>query len=562
MNLSSLENIDNFWTNDIIIDNDYYNNDNNYNDTCNNYIYNENDDEINIEKSDHSEYSDSSIDSYNYFKNNKLNLAKEIGDNLRSKSENDFLELELFESKIPKELSKEKKMSLLIVVLLQMIFINNNSKLEKIYDFLNKKNILDLEVTKKKYLGIRQSLSMLIGSVNNLNNLNKNNHKNINIENDDLDCKINFNPLDNLLNNSLVQNNTNNTNKYRTNFNQIKLLGQGAYGSVYKVFHKFEKKFYAIKKIFITNDMIKENYDIFREIQIYSDLNNQNIVRYYSSWVDIDLESIIEYNNQINYDDFEPINYICPILFIQMELCDFTLKDYLLTYSLTDTIENKINIIKQIISGLEYLREKNIIHRDIKPDNIFLINDLNNSGKFIVKLGDFGLCKKYFDAKQIDIENIHDYIEDEKKENEKKLTYTNDLIKTNELLEIKNLLLEKETNSNIIIEFEDKHVKYFNDLSLYVGTGIYRAPEIKTGNYDYKIDIYSLGIIILELFLNFKTQSEKFFTISKIIKNDKAVNIDIIDNKIIQTIIFDCLSILPENRISLDFIQKSLSQII
>ena len=124
-----------------------------------------------------------------------------------------------------------------------------------------------MEVTQKKYLGIRQSLSMLIGSVNNLNNLN--NNKNINIENNDLVYKHNYNPLDKLLDNSFVQNNT---NKYRTNFNQIKILGQGAYGSVYKVFHKFEKKFYAIKKIFISKDIIEDNYDIFREIQIYSDL--------------------------------------------------------------------------------------------------------------------------------------------------------------------------------------------------------------------------------------------------------------------------------------------------
>ena len=85
----------------------------------------------------------------------------------------------------------------------------------------------------------------------------------------------------------------------------------------------------------------------------------------------------MEYNLQINSIDYneqlESIDYICPILFIQMELCDFTLKDYLLIYSKDDSYENKINIIKQIICGLEYLESKNIIHRDIKPDNIFLI---------------------------------------------------------------------------------------------------------------------------------------------------------------------------------------------
>jgi serine/threonine protein kinase len=262
-------------------------------------------------------------------------------------------------------------------------------------------------------------------------------------------------------------------------------LGQGSYGSVYKVFHKYEKKFYAIKKIFITKDIISNNYDIFKEIQIYSELINDNIVRYYSSWVDIDFESIIVYNNQINSDEFEPINYICPILFIQMELCDFTLKEYLLTYSTTDIIVNKINIIIQIIKGLEYLENKNIIHRDIKPDNIFLIIDKENPNNYLVKLGDFGLCKKYIDNKHInfsdnDSKNIHD-----------------------NLFQIKNLLLLENNKLDNIIDFDNSKIESYNKMSSCVGTGIYRAPEINSGIYDSKIDIYSLGVIILELFINF-----------------------------------------------------------
>jgi serine/threonine protein kinase len=43
-----------------------------------------------------------------------------------------------------------------------------------------------------------------------------------------------------------------------------------------------------------------------------------------------------------------------------------------------------------------------------------------------------------------------------------------------------------------------------------VGTSFYRAPEIDSHNYNNKIDVYSLGIILIELLLqNFKTQAEK-----------------------------------------------------
>jgi serine/threonine protein kinase len=42
-----------------------------------------------------------------------------------------------------------------------------------------------------------------------------------------------------------------------------------------------------------------------------------------------------------------------------------------------------------------------------------------------------------------------------------------------------------------------------------VGTGIYSAPETKTNKYNHLIDIYSLGIILIELLLNCNTQFEK-----------------------------------------------------
>lgn len=554
MNLSNYNGVDEFWNNELLIDNDYKNEliiDDEY-ENSDYSLFSSNSQYSNGLGyssciSDNSTNSTNSTNPTNHSVNHLLKLSKmDMLDELdinysRTKSDNDFIELELFESRIPKELSKEKKMSLLIVVLLQMIFPNNNSKLEKIYDFLNKKNILDLDVTKKKYFGLRHSLSMLVGSINNLNNLNNTNNTNENDMNVDFVKKNNQDKIS-------VQNYA---NKYRTNFNQIKLLGQGSYGSVYKVFHKFEKKFYAIKKIFITNEIIEAGYNIFREIQIYSELNHVNIVRYYSSWVDIDHESILEYNNQIdhlNIDEFEPINYICPILFIQMELCDFTLKDYLLTYSPTDPVKTKIDLVLQIVNGLEYLKNKNIIHRDIKPDNIFLISDNTYPNKYIVKLGDFGLCKKYLNPKLINSST------------NSQLKITKNLVCSNNISEIGQLMSDNNIDNKLIDKNELERKS--NSLTTYIGTGIYRAPEIKTGHYDYKIDIYSLGIIILELFINFTTQSEKIFTIGKIIKNNTSFLLKLLDNKNIISIIIDCLNNLPEKRLDLDFIKKSFEEFV
>lgn len=477
------------------------------------------------------------VDDFLNENNNVNEITHDFNDNSFNDTLNEFntniLEMKLL-SKLNNKMKKDKKMSLIIAVLLQMIFKNDNVKLKKIYGFLNKNNLLDLDVITDNYTDLRQNLSSLINSAystsnnhtNNHTNNDDNNNNNNNIECskyinnyiycDNFDCKKLQN-VNNILSEQLFFNN----NKYITNFNQIKLLGQGAYGSVYKVFHKYEQKFYAIKKVFITKDVIDDNYDIFREIQIYSDLLNDNIVRYYSSWIDIDVKSIIEYNNQIeNNCDFDKIDYICPILFIQMELCDFTLKEYLLSWSVNDSELDKINILIQIIKGIKYLNSKNIIHRDIKPDNIFLIK--NEFDKYTVKIGDFGLCKKYVDVN--------------------KFNKSNKLNKIIKYIHANDDLCEMIDNNDLILNYD------YKSMNSYVGTGIYSAPEIETHKYNSLIDVYSLGIIMIELFINFTTYSEKIFLISQL-KNTSDINLlNKISNVDIKQLILDMINSNPIKR--------------
>jgi translation initiation factor 2-alpha kinase 4 len=60
---------------------------------------------------------------------------------------------------------------------------------------------------------------------------------------------------------------------------------------------------------------------------------------------------------------------------IQMELC---VGDTLRSYLDKDYIINRkvvFRLFKQLIDGLKHIHEEGLIHRDIKPDNIFIDKD-------------------------------------------------------------------------------------------------------------------------------------------------------------------------------------------
>lgn len=90
-------------------------------------------------------------------------------------------------------------------------------------------------------------------------------------------------------------------------------------------------------------------------------------------------------------------------LFIQMSLCHSTLKQWLenrnslessspnalVPINNTRRYQTVIEILKQLLKGLEYIHSKDIVHHDVKPSNIFM--QFENK-RLLVQLGDFGLA--------------------------------------------------------------------------------------------------------------------------------------------------------------------------
>jgi serine/threonine protein kinase len=151
------------------------------------------------------------------------------------------------------------------------------------------------------------------------------------------------------------------------------LLGNGEFGSVFKVKEVSTNSLFAVKLIYGNIN----NLDIKREIEILLKCRHKNIVR------------LIEYNKITPKGFLVNLNTDIPSIALVMELCDGNLRSKLEGRNAIDYEWNK-SVFLQIIDGVGYLHSQKIIHRDLKPENILYVI---RNGEFIVKIGDLSLSK-------------------------------------------------------------------------------------------------------------------------------------------------------------------------
>ena len=151
----------------------------------------------------------------------------------------------------------------------------------------------------------------------------------------------------------------------------VKRLGDGSYGTVFSVINIQTGATVAMKKI----EKVKENeiddLEIKNEIDILKKLDHPNIVKIY------------EFYNTLT--DF----------YIVTEYCK---KGELYSYIKRSYSENQLAVLfYQVFSGLYYLHDHHILHRDLKLENI-MISDIEKDLKtkeeyFWIKIIDFGTAK-------------------------------------------------------------------------------------------------------------------------------------------------------------------------
>ncbi|NXD69481.1 E2AK1 kinase, partial [Eolophus roseicapillus] len=124
-------------------------------------------------------------------------------------------------------------------------------------------------------------------------------------------------------------------------------------------------------------------------------------------------------------------------------------------YHLVD-VRWTMKIFQELLEGVCYIHSMGVMHRDIKPRNIFL-----HGSDHHVKIGDFGLA-----CKDLLWDHADQWFKIERKNG---LTHTSG-----------------------------------------VGTCLYASPEqLQGSHYDFKSDMYSMGVILLELFQPFGTEMER-----------------------------------------------------
>ncbi|KAL9937354.1 hypothetical protein V8E36_003763 [Tilletia maclaganii] len=148
-------------------------------------------------------------------------------------------------------------------------------------------------------------------------------------------------------------------------YERIAQVGEGTYGQVFKAKGERTGALVALKKIRMEAE--KDGFPItaMREIKILQALYHPNIVRL--------LEMIVTKGSY----------------YMVFEYMEHDLNGVLSQPSIDFTPAHLKSLAQQLLSGLEYLHRKSVLHRDLKGSNLLL----NNAGQ--LKVADFGLARLY-----------------------------------------------------------------------------------------------------------------------------------------------------------------------
>lgn len=147
----------------------------------------------------------------------------------------------------------------------------------------------------------------------------------------------------------------------------IRTIGSGSFGKVVEAYDRYSKEIVAVKVIKKYTVKQGKINDLKQEAKILSSLNHPNIIK------------------------FKHLKETETRIFIVMEIVNGgTLQDLIKKEPLGEI--EAISIMKSVLQAVYYMHCNHVVHRDIKPDNILIVNT-NDLSK--IKVSDFGLSAQY-----------------------------------------------------------------------------------------------------------------------------------------------------------------------
>lgn len=161
-----------------------------------------------------------------------------------------------------------------------------------------------------------------------------------------------------------------------TEFEEIEQIGEGTYGQVWMGRDKSSGEIVALKKVRM--DQEKEGFPVtaIRELKMLRSLRHENIVN---------LKEIVtgQNRNRARRNKHE--------IYMVFEYVDHDLTGLMDTPSVQFSEAQVKTYVKQLLSGLWYCHEREVLHRDIKGSNLLIDNKGN------LKIADFGLARTFND---------------------------------------------------------------------------------------------------------------------------------------------------------------------
>ena len=165
-------------------------------------------------------------------------------------------------------------------------------------------------------------------------------------------------------------------NKYEV----LGIVGEGAYGIVYKCLNKETNKYVAVKKFKETQDKLVQK-TMKRELAMLQMLHHENVVEFQESFV-----------SKGNF--FLVFEYVEKNLLEVLEESPHGLSPKLIR-----------SLVYQMCKAVDYLHKNNMIHRDVKPENLLIDEKLN------LKLCDFGFARKVkLNKNNNNVDTMTDYV--------------------------------------------------------------------------------------------------------------------------------------------------------